>query len=105
MSFLNNETVGGQNMMALNIGEAHTYQDQALAVKGKGNIFKKRLTKEEKLRLKCKYCGESGHEIEECFKLHSVPDWYKRFKENREKYQANYAENNEDTIASLGGFD
>lgn len=63
------------------------------------------MTKEEKKKLKCKHCHESGHEVEECFKLHGIPDWYKRYKENRERYQAHFVDNAEDSGSSIGGYE
>lgn len=81
------------------------YQNQAMAVGNRQNVYKRRLTKEEKKRLKCKHCHETGHEMEECFKLHGVPEWYKKYKENMNRYQENFADNMEDTSSAYSGFE
>lgn len=102
---LNNDMHDGHNMMTLNVGEGSS-QNQVFAVGGgKGNVYKRRLTKEEKKRLKCRHCHETGHEMDECFKLHGVPDWYKKYKENRDRYQANFADHMEDTASSYSGYE
>lgn len=75
------------------------------AVGSKGNFFKKRLTKEEIRRLRFKHCNELGYEVDECFKLHGIPDLYKRLKENREKYHVNFADNCDDAEYVLGSLD
>lgn len=94
------------SMMAMNVAaEAGTYSNSILAVGAKPNQFKRRLTKEERKRLKCRHCHETGHEMDECFKLHGVPDWYKRLKENRERYQVNYVDNQEDTGSICSGYE
>lgn len=55
--------------------------------------------------MRCKHCHESGHEVDECFKLHGVPDWYRRYKENRERYSVNYVDNSKDSTSSCGGYE
>lgn len=102
---LNHEMSDGQNMMAMNIGEAGGYSNPIMAVGERPNQFKRRLTKEERKRLKCRHCHETGQAIDECFKLHGVPDWYKRLKENRERYEANFADNQEDATSSYSGYE
>lgn len=67
--------------------------------------FKKRLTREERRKLKCTYCKETGHEVDDCFKLQGILDWYKRYKENRQLARANFAENEDDTTSSHGGLE
>lgn len=67
--------------------------------------LKKRLTKEEKRILKCTHCMESGHEVDDCFKLHGIPYWYKRYKENRMSGRINMVDNDEDGSSSQGGLD
>lgn len=94
---LNNDISEGHNLIAINVREGAVYRNQVMAVGGRPNMYKRRLTKEEKKRLKCRHCHEIGHEMDECFKLHGVPNWYKRYKENREKYQANFVDNMEDS--------
>lgn len=96
---LYNDIGEGQHMMAMNAEGNHSF-----AVGGKQNMFKKRLTKEEKKRLKCKHCHEPGHEMDEYCKLYRVPDWYRRYKENRDKHQANYVDN-DDRTSSYGGYE
>lgn len=49
---------------------------------GRGNTKK---SKEEKAKMICDYCQESGHEMSECFKLHGYPDWYIKLKEQKGK--------------------
>ncbi|KAH6810761.1 hypothetical protein C2S51_024523 [Perilla frutescens var. frutescens] len=46
---------------------------------------KMRLTKEEKMKLKCDYCGRTRHVKNDCFEVIGIPDWYKRFKEEKGK--------------------
>ncbi|KAH6778087.1 hypothetical protein C2S51_009399 [Perilla frutescens var. frutescens] len=46
----------------------------------KGDKFKKKLTKEEKARLKCDHCGGSGHLKADYFDLHGISEWYQKFK-------------------------
>lgn len=75
------------------------------AVGAKGNMFKRGLSKEERRRLRCKHCHESGHEIDECFKLHGIPDWYKRQKENKDRYLVNFVERNEDAETVISGVE
>lgn len=90
---LNGDMSDNQNMFDMNVGDTFyvhnqgsSYQNQnpLFVVGSRPSGFKRRLTKEEKKRLKCKHCHESGHEIDECFKLHDVPDWYRRYKKNRD---------------------
>lgn len=63
------------------------------------------LSKEEKRRLKCTDCMVSEHEDDDCFKLHEVLNWYKRFKENRQSAKANQIDNDEDEVSSYGGIE
>lgn len=63
------------------------------------------MSKEEKKRFKCTHGLESGHEVDECFKLHGVPDWYKRYKENRMSNRVNMVDNDEDNVSSHGSID
>lgn len=66
--------------------------------------FERRLSKEEKKKLRCNHCKESGHEMHECFKLHGYPEWYKRYKDNRGKLKINYVDNTqEDDVHSKDG--
>lgn len=71
---LNHEVGDVTNMMAMNVGEAGGYSSPVMAVGARPNQFKRRLTKEERKRLKCRHCHETGHEMDGCFKLHGVPE-------------------------------
>lgn len=51
---------------------------------GKGRAVMKK-TKEEKARMVCEHCQVPGHEMNDCFKLHGYPDWYKKLKEQKGK--------------------
>lgn len=42
------------------------------------NNYQKRETKEEKSKKKCEHCKFTGHDKDECFKLHGYPEWYTR---------------------------
>lgn len=71
----------------------------------RGYQGERRLSKEEKKKLRCNHCKESGHEMHECFKLHGYPEWYKRYKENRGNALVNYvgeSHSEEDTISRNG---
>lgn len=48
---------------------------KTLKYRNGGNIeFKKRMSKGERLRLRCSHCNATRHEIHECFKLNDYPD-------------------------------
>ncbi|KAH6788979.1 hypothetical protein C2S51_003985 [Perilla frutescens var. frutescens] len=66
-----------------NIDHSALLSNQRNAYKGDG--FKKRLSKEEKARLKCEHCGGKGHLKADCFELVGIPDWYKKFKTEKGK--------------------
>lgn len=102
---LNIDQNEGQNMMVMNVGDSGSYQTQAFAVGTKGNFFKRHLTKEERRKLRCRHCHESGHEMEECFKLHGISDWYRRLKGDKEGYPVNFADNSEETESVLGSME
>lgn len=55
--------------------------------------------------MRYKHCHKSDHEVDECFKLHGVPEWYRIYKEKIERYPVNYAENSDDSASSYGGFE
>ncbi|KAH6807462.1 hypothetical protein C2S51_028570 [Perilla frutescens var. frutescens] len=74
------------------------YSNQRLGA-GRFEGFKKRLSKEEKLKLKCGHCGGIGHENSECFELIGYPDWYKKFKQDRGKTRAHCVDHKD--MASL----
>lgn len=48
---------------------------------------------------------ESGHEVDDCFKLHGIPEWYKKYKENRQLVRPNLVENDDDCSSPHGGMD
>lgn len=72
---LNRDQGDDHNMIAMNVNESSYGQNPVFIVGGKGNQFKRRLTKEERKKLRCRHCHETGHEIDECFKLHGVSEW------------------------------
>ncbi|KAL0416108.1 UNVERIFIED_CONTAM: hypothetical protein Slati_3442700 [Sesamum latifolium] len=49
-----------------------------------GNNFRRR-SAVEKRGLKCEHCNRLRHDKTTCFKLHSVPDWYKELNDQRKK--------------------
>ncbi|KAH6802741.1 Ribosomal protein L7Ae/L30e/S12e/Gadd45 family protein [Perilla frutescens var. frutescens] len=62
----------------------------------KGDKFKKRLTKEEKAKLKCDHCGGSGHLKADCFDLHGIHEWYQKFKAEKGKGRAHFVTDKDD---------
>ncbi|KAH6824154.1 hypothetical protein C2S53_000591 [Perilla frutescens var. hirtella] len=69
---------------------------------GKQDGYKRRLTREEKQKLKCSHCGGSGHEKHECFELIGVPEWYKKYKIDRFRNKANMVEEDDTTSIKDG---
>ncbi|KAH6826541.1 hypothetical protein C2S53_017312 [Perilla frutescens var. hirtella] len=69
----------------------------------KKNGFKKKLTKEEKSKLRCDQCGKTGHLKRDCFEIHGVPDWYKRFKEDKGNNRATHVDHTD--ASKQFGFD
>ncbi|KAH6777255.1 Ubiquitin-like superfamily protein [Perilla frutescens var. frutescens] len=70
----------------------------------KGEDFKKRLSKEEKARLKCEHCVGKGHLKADCFELVGIPDWYKKFKTEKGKGKSQAMMNTVDeTRSDCGG--
>lgn len=92
---LNDNGRDTKNLMSMNVnrqpptppaqtrGQKPQYQKQYV------EPFKKMISKEEKRKQKCAHCQEMGHEMDECIKLHGVPDLYKKLKESRGQYRAN----------------
>lgn len=60
------------------VGKGAQFQHKGYGQGTDKSKFQNRLTKDERRRLKCAYCQENGHEIHECFKLHSYLEWYKK---------------------------
>lgn len=73
-------------------GPKSGYQHKEGSKSGGYGQFERRMSKEEKRRLKCSHCKESGHEAHECFKLHGYPEWYKKYKDSKGKVAVNYME-------------
>lgn len=68
----NNTLNDPRNLMSMDIGQQ--MKNSYSKPEGfKSGPFKKRLTKEENKKLKRTHCMESGHEINDCFKLHGKP--------------------------------
>ncbi|KAH6780584.1 hypothetical protein C2S52_011821 [Perilla frutescens var. hirtella] len=67
----------------------------------KGDRFKKRLTKEEKSKLKCEHCGGSGHLKQDCFELIGIPDWYHKFKAEKGKNRAHCVTEQPDSLPNI----
>lgn len=65
--------------MAMQIGKTLKFRNT------RNTDFKRILSREERLRLKCTHCGNVGHEVSECFKLNGYPDWYKEMKKGQGK--------------------
>lgn len=84
--------VEGNSLMSMNVGRQEVNQ----AASQPNSQFKRRLSKEEKKKLHCTHCQQSGHEAAECFNLHGIPDWYRRYKDNRVKGRVNYVDNSSD---------
>lgn len=103
---LNVGSVDSGHLMGMNVGhQTKNHYPKVRGYKHGLGPYKKRLTKEEKRRLKCTHCLESSLEIEECFKLHGVPEWYRKYKENRMQNRVNMVENEDDAMSSHGGMD
>lgn len=106
---LQTSRVESEPRMALQMGRQPVYKPQPTGNNtGYGNRggnqgnFQRRLTKDERKKLRCTHCQESGHEAHECFKLHGYPDWYKRLKENRGNERINYLEEDGDSRSENG---
>lgn len=94
------QTAENGHIMSMNV----THQGYNSTAGAKGPTFKKRLTKEQRKRLKCSHCLANGHEADECFKLHGIPEWYKKLKENKMGGRVNMVEGeDEGSVSSHGG--
>lgn len=102
---LNEASQDGRNLMYMNVGKQQSYAPQNSSQSQFGNskqgyhkqgspsgFFKKRMSKEEKKRFKCSHCQGMRHEVDECFKLHGIPEWYTKYKKNRSQPRAHFAE-------------
>lgn len=109
---LNDGTQDGRHLMTMNVGKQQPYtaqQNYTIQVLSQpyygggkqnyqkqgstGTPYKKRISKEEKRKLKCTHCQGMGHDVDDCFKLHGVPDWYIKIKESRNSQpRAHFAE-------------
>ncbi|KAH6760117.1 hypothetical protein C2S51_017066 [Perilla frutescens var. frutescens] len=69
------------------IEQSALYLNQRVPPKKDG--FRRKLTKEEKSKLKCDHCGKTGHMISDCFEINGVPDWYRKFKDDKGKNRVN----------------
>lgn len=88
---VSDDVIEYEGRMAMNLRRQGNFKTETM------NNYKRRLTKEERRQLKCTHCHETGHGAHECFKLHSYPDWYKRYIENHDKNRINYIDNDGDT--------
>ncbi|KAH6816921.1 hypothetical protein C2S51_000524 [Perilla frutescens var. frutescens] len=62
------------------------------SVHSRNDGFRRRLSKEEKQKLKCSHCGGNGHEKADCFDLIGVPEWYKKYRTDKGKIRAHYVD-------------
>ncbi|KAH6811157.1 hypothetical protein C2S51_024919 [Perilla frutescens var. frutescens] len=79
---VSNQLTEGADHGALYINQKGGYREDAM---------KRRLSKEEKSKLRCEHCGGSEHVKSECFDIIGVPDWYKKYKTNKGKGRAHCA--------------
>lgn len=76
-------------------GPKYGYQHkEGLKRDGSGQM-ERRISKDEKRKLRCSHCKASGHEAHECFKLHGYPEWYKKYKDTKGVAAVNYMDNHQ----------
>ncbi|KAH6813511.1 xylem NAC domain 1 [Perilla frutescens var. frutescens] len=92
------ETINVSNHLAGGIDHTALYSNQKPY---RGEPYKKRLSKEEKAKLRCEHCGGSGHVKSDCFDLIGVPEWYKKYRNDKGKGRAHYAAKKEDEGKSV----
>ncbi|KAH6828240.1 hypothetical protein C2S53_009943 [Perilla frutescens var. hirtella] len=77
------------SQMGETMEQSALFSDQSKGYQKDG--FRRKLTKEEKMRMKCDHCGRSGHLKRDCFEIIGTPDWYKKMKEDRGSKKVNFA--------------
>ncbi|KAH6790644.1 Cation efflux family protein [Perilla frutescens var. frutescens] len=92
------EQINVSNHLAGGIDHTALYSNQKPY---RGEPYKKRLSKEEKAKLRCEHCGGSGHVKSDCFDLIGVPEWYKKYRNDKGKGRAHYAAKKEDEGKSV----
>lgn len=92
------------HMMSMHVGQGFKNITQK-PTSFKPGPFNKRLYKEEKWRLKFTHCLEPRHGAYECFKLHGIPKWYKKYRENKMTWRVNLVEGEDDGLGSQGAID
>lgn len=46
-------------------------------------LEKKEAAKKAKTGLKCTHCNQKGHTVDQCFKIHGFPKWFKKLKASK----------------------
>lgn len=93
---LSEQSSGTDHKMVMQVGRQNYNTYKGTGYSNNAGKYQKRLTKEERAKLKCTHCQVNGHEAHQCFKLHGYPDWYKRLKENRNNPRVNYVKEDDD---------
>lgn len=105
---LNEGPHDGRNLMTMNVVKQPSYNPQTapqqhyggnkppFSKQGAGppgSYYKKRISKEDKKKLKCTHCQGMRHEVDDCFKLHGILEWYTKLKKAKScQPRAHYAE-------------
>ncbi|KAH6793177.1 hypothetical protein C2S52_003654 [Perilla frutescens var. hirtella] len=79
-----------EEQMSVSMQFAENVEQSALYTNNQKVGYKKRLTKEEKAKLRCDRCRGNGHIKADCFELIGVPEWYQKFKAEKGKGRAHF---------------